>query len=593
MVFSSQRVESPQKRVSVVLDTVEGDLTYRVAVQKQVTVGPSPLGIRIDGQNLGDSATLQTPTLRGFSETYPVLGGHSKATNAYNEAIFPIQSGTNKTPWFLEVRVFDDGAAFRYRVPMQGTHTINGETTGWKLPKSSVVWFQTSTNTYESAYQEQIASYLTPDKIIAAPLVAKLPNGLGYAFLSEANLVNYSDMALRVGEAGRVSAIFPHDKNGWQNEGEVVSPWRVVLLTPDLNGLVSSDILQNLCPPPAPELIDAPWIKPGQSTWHWLVTGRPQLATQNKWVDLTKKIGFPYYLIDDGWVDWRDGEKTAWDCMKTVVEYAHLQNVQIWAWVNSKEVFKPEDRAAYFQKAKNAGVVGLKIDFPQSPNVEWVNWYDAVLRDAAPFHLMIDFHGAVKPTGRERTYPHEMTREAVLGRESGKLPALHDAALPFTRYVQGHADFTPTDFRTGRLNGASWAHELAQAVVYTSPFLCYGGSPQNYLDNSALPLLQSIPPTWDETRVLPGSEIGRTAGFARRKGDIWFVGVIEGGDAKPFPIKLDFLGDGAYRAEIFADAPDNNAAWDQAAKTVTNRDTVSPDLRSNGGFVARFTKIAP
>ena len=277
--------------------------------------------------------------------------------------------------------------------------------------------------------------------------------------------------------------------------------------------------------------------------------------------------------------------------MKETVDYARPRNVKIWAWVHSREVFTPQDRLAYFQKAKAAGVVGLKIDFPEAPNAEWVNWYDAVLSDAATAQLMIDFHGAVKPSGRERTYPNELTREAVLGRESGKLPALHDTALPFTRYVQGHADYTPTDFRLGRLGGSSWARELAQAIVYTSPFLCYGGAPANYLENPALDILKSIPPTWDETRVIGDSEIGRTAAFARRKGDTWFVGVINGNDARPFRVNLDFLGAGTYRAELLGDKPGNNAAWNRINKTMTRRDWIGTELRRDGGFVARFTKV--
>ena len=491
------------------------------------------------------------------------------------------------------MRVFDDGAAFRYRVPVSGaaSRTVNGEVTGWKIPQNSVVWYQVGTSNYENAYQEHLAERVPFGATIAAPLTAKLPNGLGYAFLTEANLVNYSDMALQTGSGRDFSAVFPHDKNGWKTDGEIVSPWRVTVLAPDLNGLVNSDMLRNLCPPPAPELANASWIKPGRSTWHWMVTGRPILSAQNQWVDWTKSLGFEYYLIDDGWRDWRDGDKTAWDCMESVARYAQTQNVQIWAWVNSNEVFKPEDRAAYFQKAKNAGVVGLKIDFPQRPNAEWVNWYDAVVQDAVRAQLMIDFHGAVKPTGRERTYPNELTREAILGRESGKLPALHDTAVPFTRYVQGHADYTPTDFRTGKLNGSSWARELAQAIVYTSPFLCYGGSPANYLQNPALDLLQAIPPIWDETRVLPASEIGRTAAFARRTKNTWFVGIIGGDEARPFPVKLDFLGDGSYRADLLYDVPNENAAWNRQEKTLTRRDTLSPDLRRDGGFVARFTKL--
>ena len=558
----------------------------------RLVILPSPLGISVDGQNLATGATLQAGASRQFRENYPVRGVHNTALNFYNETIFAARGGANQTPWLLEVRAFNDGVAMRYRVPGAGQRRVNGETTGWQLPASSVVWEQGGTSNYESAYKEQTLDSLAPDSTIAAPLVAKLPGG-GYAFVSEANLVNYSDMALRVGTGGAVSALFDKDPDGWTANGEIVSPWRITVLANDLNALVNTDMLRNLCPPPAPELQNAAWIQPGRSTWHWLVTGQPKLEQQTQWVDWTQQLGFNYYLVDDGWRDWNGGGDKAWDALAGVVDYARPKNMKIWAWVNSREVFKPQDRLAYFQKAKQIGIVGLKIDFPQKPNAEWVNWYDDVLRDAATAQLMIDFHGAVKPTGRDRTWPNEITREAVLGRESGKLPALHDTALPFTRYVQGNADFTPTDFRESRLRDGSWAHELAQAIVYTSPFLCYGGSPENYLSNPALNVLQSISPTWDETRVLPGSEIGRTAAFARRKGNDWFVGVINGNDARPFHVDLSFLGSGRYRTEIFADDAAQGDAWKRETQTATSKSSLNFEMRRDGGFVARFTKINP
>lgn len=588
---SASSVESPRQRVRLFLGSEAGKLAYRVAVKGQTAIEPSILGISMDGQDLGANANLGNATTRDFQETYAVTGVHATALNAYREAIFPLQSGA--TNWQLEVRVFDDGVAMRYRVPVKGGHTVNGENSSWKVPAGSVVWFQTGTTNYENAFQEKPVERVERDAVVGAPLVAKLPRGLGYAFLSEANLVNFSDMALKASGERGFSATFPHNRAGWKTEGEILTPWRVTMLAPDLNALVNSDLLRNLCPPPAPELANADWIVPGRSNWHWMVTGRPQLSQQKQWVDWTKQLGFEYYLIDDGWRDWRDGDKGQWQNMKDVVDYARAQNVKIWAWVHSREVFTPADRRAYFQRARETGVIGLKIDFPEAPSVEWVNWYDDVLRDAASAHLMIDFHGAVKPSGRERTWPNELTREAIFGRESGKLPALHDTALPFTRYVQGHADFTPTDFRADRLKGSSYAHELAQAIVYTSPFLCYGGAPANYLENSALDILKAIPPTWDETRVIGDSEIGRTAAFARRKGDVWFVGIVNGDEARPFNIKLDFLGQGAYRADLLGDTLANNAAWNRTQKTLKRGDSIATDLRSNGGFVARFVKINP
>ena len=84
---------------------------------------------------------------------------------------------------------------------------MNGENSAWKVPAGSVVWFQTGTTNYEDAYQEKPVERVPADAVMGAPLVAKLPRGLGYAFLSEANLVNYSDMALQsVGRIARFSA---------------------------------------------------------------------------------------------------------------------------------------------------------------------------------------------------------------------------------------------------------------------------------------------------------------------------------------------------------------------------------------------------
>ena len=143
-------------------------------------------------------------------------------------------------------------------------------------------------------------------------------------------------------------------------------------------------------------------------------------------------------------------------------------------------LFKPADREADFKPAKGMGIVGVKIDFPEPASVQRVQWYDEVLRDAVANELLVDFHGAVKPTGRERTWPNEMSREAVAGREQGKSPALHDTTLPFLRYVQGHADFMPTLFIPGRLNGSSFAYELAMPIVFTSPYLCTDDNPTNY-----------------------------------------------------------------------------------------------------------------
>jgi len=208
----------------------------------------------------------------------------------------------------------------------------------------------------------------------------------------------------------------------------------------------------------------------------------------------------------------------------------------------------------------------------------------------------VNFHGANKPVGRERTWPNEMTREAVRGHEyhilrfRRTLPPQQDCILPFTRYVIGPADYTPTVFNPRELRGYTWARELAQAIVFTSPFLCYADHPRNYLTNAAVDVLKAIPATWDETIVLPGSEIGKCVAFARRNGNRWFIGIMNGSEERTLDIPLSFLGRGQYRMIQLGDAPDRGDAWQRDEKTVRRSDRVQLTLRPSGGCVIQLIR---
>ena len=565
-----------------------GQLQYAVRRGDRPLLQPSRLGITVNGKELGFAAKIGAPRTSVGHEDHTVVGGHTRSQRDYAEAILPIQSGQPASEWSLEVRVFDDAVAYRYRVPGEGKRRISGEASEWRTATDSRLWYQVHTRgkDYEARYQVDDAHWLVHGDLIAAPVLAKLPKDDGYAFITEANLINYSDMGLTVTEDGRFQANFHNDGFGFELTGEILTPWRVTILTKDLNGLVNSDTIQDLCPPPAPELADADWIKPGRSVWHWRVTGPPKFEDQHQWVDWAAALGFEYVIVDDGWKRWNADGKDAWALLHDVTDYAETKNVAIIAWVHSNEVTSPQDRLAYMQKARDCGLAGLKIDFMQPANVEWVEWYDQTLRDAAKFHLTIDYHGALKPTGRERTWPNELNREGIGGREQGKLSGLHDTTLPFTRLAQGHADYTPTEFRPAELHGNTVAKELAQAIVYTSPLLVYSGVPQDYLNSPAVDVIKAIPSTWDETIVLPGSAVGDVAAFARRKGDAWFIGVINGEKERTLDLSLTFLGKATTQAVLLSDTPDKAALFDRQERPLASADVLHLKLSKDGGFVA-------
>jgi alpha-glucosidase len=183
-----------------------------------------------------------------------------------------------------------------------------------------------------------------------------------------------------------------------------------------------------------------------------------------------------------------------------------------------------------------------------------------------------------------------LTREAIAGMENRRLQrAAHDAALPFTRMLAGHADYTPVVF-TQRRNDTTWAHQIATAVSFTSPLLVFGGHPRSLLENPAVELIKSIPSVWDETRVLPGSGIQEIAMLARRKGGDWFVAIMNGATARTVDVRLSFLAAGRYESLLVRDSEENPAAVQVEKGSHAQGDVLRVRLRSGGGFVGRFGK---
>ncbi len=576
-------VSSPDGRLRAEVGETGGAIYYTVSLDGHPVLAPSAPGIRSDGRHYGADAALQQPAIREVDESYPFLGAKSTARNRARVATFPVTS--HGETYALEVHVADDGVGVRLRLPAKPGRRVEADVSTWSLPGDPVVWATTHDPAYEHSYRTTRLSALDA-AAYGLPLTARVDGR--YVTLTEAALKDYGDLAFRRRSDGALAGFLPHDAQGWTTDAEVVQPWRVAIVARDLTTLVNSTLVQNLNPPADPALLSADWIRPGRSTWQWMAVGAPKFDDQRRWVDWTKELGYEYYLVDDGWKNWPDN----WASLKSVCDHARGQGIKIWLWVHSNEVKDPEARRAYFQRAVEAGVVGVKIDFPPPTNREWATWYHDTARDAAAARLLVNFHGATKPTGMERTWPNELAREAVRGHEwhmtryRRVLEPAHDTILPFTRYVIGHGDYTPVVLDPKELQGNTWAHELAQAVVFTAPFLCLGGHPRDHVANPAKDLISALPAVWDETRVLPGSEPGKIATFARRHGKRWFVAILNGVDATEIGIALDFLGPGSWRADLLGDAEARPDAWDRSSRDVKAGDILRLRLAARGGFVA-------
>ena len=93
-----------------------------------------------------------------------------------------------------------------------------------------------------------------------------------------------------------------------------------------------------------------------------------------------------------------------------VIEYSRARGVGIWLWRHRNTLGDRDKRRELFARLAQAGVVGIKVDFLDHEAREVIDLYQDILRDASEHRLMINFHGANKPTGDWRTWPNELTR---------------------------------------------------------------------------------------------------------------------------------------------------------------------------------------
>jgi alpha-glucosidase len=562
----------------------------------KTVIEQSSLGMQTVSNEIGRNVVFREAETYKIDETYPWRGGHSVATNRCNGAKIGIAEKNVK--WTFEVRVFNDGVAFRYLFDVQANDTITADNTTFMIPSGSMTWSQNNIKYYEGTYKNQLIDEIKEGDVAGPPVTVQLKGINGYLSITEAGLINFAGISLKADGrrgykanlAGKVVA-----------SKKVQSPWRVIMIAPDLNTLVNCDIVQNLSPAPDPVLFPkgfaTEWIQPGRCVWSWLADKRDvKPENMKEFSKLASQLGFEYNLVDEGWSSWKEEGKDQWDLLRELVDYSKPLGVKIWVWKaypDRKGIDGIRDsvkRREFFSKCKAAGVAGMKIDFFDSESLEVIDFYQNALRDAAKFQLMIDFHGANKPTGESRTYPNEMTREAVRGLENRPPWATHNTILPFTRYLAGHADFTPVHFGK-RIGETSWAHQIATAIVFTSPLLVYGADPTSMLDNPSVELIKSIPSTWDETIVLPQSAIGELAVFARRKGNTWFIAAINGPTSKQVTINLSFLGKGdTYVANIIRDDKAGQQTAKQEQIKVIKNQSINIDLNAAGGFVAQLVK---
>ncbi|NWF84026.1 MAG: glycoside hydrolase family 97 protein [Bryobacteraceae bacterium] len=619
-------VMSPNGQIAVLMETSgSGVLQYQVHYKGKPLIAASRLGIDTAGQPpLGDRVKIAAVRTGELQETYSMPHGKTNPlVNRANTAEVMIEETAGPLRHLtIDVRAWDDGVAFRYRVPAQPSLRelkLEKELTEFHLAaegRSYPLLLQNYRTSYEDSYVALPLTSIKQGALVALPFLAEVP-GAGWVGVTEAHLENYAGMYLKRAN-GRVMeaalAPLPDEPGILVNRSTPMeTPWRVILIGPTPGALVESDIVLH-CNPPS-RIQDTSWIKPGKTSWSWWsgdlaknVPFKPAMNTETMkhYIDFSAEAGLEYALIDEGWsatVNGRSRDLTrtnpALD-LPAILAHARQKNVGVWLWAHWTFVdMQMEEAFPLFEKW---GVRGVKIDFMDSDDQRMVGFYHRSAALAARHKLMVDFHGAFKPTGLRKYYPNVLTHEAVLGLEylkwSARATATHNTIIPFTRMLAGPLDYTPGGFSNvvwdefrprfvEPLVPTTRAHQLALYVVFESAFQMLADYPENYRGTKELAFLKAVPVTWNETRVLSGMP-GESIVIARRKGREWFIGAITNENPRAISIPLSFLPAGAYSVEKYEDGPTPSSASVSTA-AVTPASTLQANLAPSGGaaFILR------
>lgn len=607
-------------------------LTWSVALRGRAILLPSRIGMTLaSGQALGEKPVVSATSTRAVDQVLRPMVRIKRAEvrDHYNERRVNFTGG-----YALIVRAYDDGVAYRFATALPGEITVTAEEATLAWGGDHVVYFpeEASFQSHQERQYQQVKISEIGKRFSGLPAMVVLPDGVK-AVITEADLFDYPGMDLTGdGAALTLRGLFPaypkkvelrrdRDEVVLEREDYLAKtrgtrefPWRAVVIAERDETLLDTDLVYRLASETTMQ--DTGWIWPGLVAWDWWnannVFGVPFRAgvnteTYKHYINFAAEQGIPYIILDEGWYPLGNLLATvpAID-MNAIAAHARAKHVGLIMWVVWKTLDQQMQPA--LDQFERWGVKGIKVDFMQREDQWMVNFYERVAQEAARRRLLVDFHGAYKPTGLYRTYPHVVTSEGVLGLEQSKWSDLaspdNAVTFPFMRMLAGPVDYTPGammnaskgDFKPVFNRPGSQGtrcQQLAMYVVYESPLQMLADAPSNYRkEPESLAFLSRVPTVWDETHVLK-AKVGEYIVTARRSGREWYLGALTNWSARDIEVDLSWLGAGAFTAEVFRDGP--NAArvgvdYERAELALTAGDKLTLRLAPGGGFAAR---IAP
>ena len=620
----SYTLKSPNAKISVNFWlTSIGACVYSVSHSGSTILKESKLGMVRSDEDFSINLTLDSVSnMSVVSDKYTLL--HGKRLNCSytgNKRIFYLKNVNSK---IMEIifQVSNDGVAFRYHFPEKTDSTviIFKEETSFHFDRSTKAFLQPcqdarmgwcfSSPSYEEYYNINI------------PVGTKSPNQAGWVMPALFNIGKYwmsiTETAVdtiycgtrlsQFSPDGEYLVQFPEPQECRSNEPVLpesilpwYTPWRIIAIADNLAGLVESTLETDLA---TPEKYDvSSWLQPGIASWSWVILKDDSTVygAQQRYIDFAASMNWKYCLIDAFW-----DTQIGYEKIKQLADYAKTKNVKILLWYNSAgdwntttlsprdKMLTKESRSAEFQKLKDMGISGVKVDFFGGDGQSMMKYYVDILKDAARYNLAVNFHGCTFPRGRYRTYPNLVSMEAIRGEEyvtfgqhfADNQPS-HCTIIPFTRNLFDPMDFTPVNFSgiphiARRTTGG---FEIALSVIFTSGIQHIAETPTGMAAQKDFikEYMSSLPECWDDVKFIDGFP-GKFVVLARKKGDRWYIAGINGENSeRTIMLNVSFINNSS-KGILITDSTD---AKEFIKRGVDFSKPIKLNMYPYGGFVIK------
>ncbi len=624
---------SPDSRLTLKISATE-NVKYSVSVNGKNIIAPSIIGCTTN-----------------FLQNIPLKIIATKKGSVKNQTLYPIVRQKNSTitdnyNWqtitfsdqkTLECRVYNNGLAWRWVIERRGDYKVLDEQVNFQFWPTDAVWYPLEERFF--SHNERTYKRWTIDSTIGqlASLPALVDCNDAKVLITEADLFDYAGLWLKGDRNGLLRGVFPKypkEKKLFRDRDEKVLshedfiavqkdehnlPWRVMMIAQNDADLLTNQLVYQLA---RPAVGDYSWVKTGKIAWDWWnfnnvygvdFRAGVNTATYKYYIDFAAKQGLEYVVLDEGWSVTSDLLKVIPEIdMVELSNYAKQKKVDLILWCLSEPLDRQME-AALDQFAK-WNIKGIKVDFMQRDDQQMVNFYERTAIAAAKRKILVDFHGAYKPTGMERTYPNCLSREGVYGMENSKWDTLkkigpeHNVTIPFIRQAAGPMDYTPGAMQNSTEKDwfPNWAspsslgtrcHQLGMYVVYECPLQNLADSPTNYnKEPSCMEFLSKVPVEWDTTIVLQAKVSDFIVIARKAKNGEWYVGAMTDWTPRELDLDLGILPKGNFTMHSWSDGinADRHAQdFKYKKETVNSATFMKLKLAPGGGFAARLVPDKP